>query len=293
MDSYNNMKNIFFFFFFTFYASILITSADIIQPHSLLIKSSCSITLHPHLCHSMFSNIPHQNLKTRHDVIKVALNSTKDTVQRNYFTINKLKERHDLTKREKVAIHDCLELVTSTLEELEKVVGLLEKYPANRGIRRHVNDILTFMSTTITNQETCIDGFSEVNEKKRFHESVIDEQIHGGKMCSNSLAMIKNMTDTDMANNYNQVKMIKMKGVEDEEWPEWLSAGDRRLLQSGSVTPNVVVAADGSGDFTTISAAVAAAPSGSSSRVWKNDNDNHGQPKCFRRGVLNLQFLDC
>ncbi|MCD7454662.1 Pectinesterase/pectinesterase inhibitor U1 [Datura stramonium] len=84
-------------------------------------------------------------------------------------------------------------------------------------------------------------------------------------MCSNALAMICNMTDTDIANEMklsgtaNNRKLIEDNG----EWPEWLSAGDRRLLQSSTVTPNVVVAADGSGNFKTVSEAVANAGEGS------------------------------
>ena len=45
-----------------------------------------------------------------------------------------------------------------------------------------------------------------------------------------------------------------------------MSVADRRLLQSSSVTPDVVVAADGSGNYKTVSAAVAAAPKKSSKR---------------------------
>ncbi|KAJ0488470.1 putative pectinesterase [Helianthus annuus] len=75
------------------------------------------------------------------------------------------------------------------------------------------------------------------------------------------------MTDTDMANEVQtNTNTRKLMNEDDENWPEWLSAGDRRLLQSGNVRPNVVVAADGSGNFRTISQAVAAAPSRSSSR---------------------------
>lgn len=87
-------------------------------------------------------------------------------------------------------------------------------------------------------------------------------------MCSNALAMIKNMTDTDMAIQRMKMQNRKLKEEEDEsvEWPEWLSAGDRRLLQSSTSPPNVVVAADGSGDYKTVSAAVAAAPDNSKTR---------------------------
>lgn len=88
-------------------------------------------------------------------------------------------------------------------------------------------------------------------------------------MCSNALAMIKNMTDTDMAIQRMKMQNRKLKEEEEDEsveWPEWLSAGDRRLLQSSTSPPNVVVAADGSGDYKTVSAAVAAAPDNSKTR---------------------------
>ncbi|KAJ6327859.1 hypothetical protein OIU77_028015 [Salix suchowensis] len=52
----------------------------------------------------------------------------------------------------------------------------------------------------------------------------------------------------------------------DEGWPGWLSVTDRRLFQSSLLTPDVVVAADGSGKYRTVSAAVAAAPKHSSQR---------------------------
>ncbi|MFS7992122.1 putative pectinesterase [Helianthus anomalus] len=84
-------------------------------------------------------------------------------------------------------------------------------------------------------------------------------------MCSNSLALIKNMTNTNIA---SQVKAntLKLMTKDGENWPGWLAAEDRRLLLSETVTPNVVVATDGSGDYKTVSAAVAAAPTKSSTR---------------------------
>ncbi|EPS67019.1 pectinesterase, partial [Genlisea aurea] len=49
-------------------------------------------------------------------------------------------------------------------------------------------------------------------------------------------------------------------------WPEWLSAADRKLLQAPDVAADVTVAADGTGNYRTVSEAVAAAPSGYSGR---------------------------
>lgn len=104
-------------------------------------------------------------------------------------------------------------------------------------------------------------------------------------MCSNALAMIKNMTDTDIANFELKAKFAsnnrKLKEEEEtkvsvdiagageldaEGWPTWLSVGDRRLLQGSTVKADATVAADGSGTFKTVAAAVAAAPENSNKR---------------------------
>lgn len=90
--------------------------------------------------------------------------------------------------------------------------------------------------------------------------------MHVFRLVSNVMAMITNLSDTEMANRRNLGEKSYGTGEMKGEWPEWLSAGDRRLLQTGTVTPDVTVAADGSGDFRTVAAAVAAAPSGSTRR---------------------------
>jgi len=97
-------------------------------------------------------------------------------------------------------------------------------------------------------------------------------------MCSNALAMIKNMTETDIANfelrdksstftNNNNRKLKEVTGdLDSDGWPKWLSVGDRRLLQGSTIKADATVADDGSGDFTTVAAAVAAAPEKSNKR---------------------------
>ncbi|GJZ93517.1 hypothetical protein Tco_0665582 [Tanacetum coccineum] len=71
----------------------------------------------------------------------------------------------------------------------------------------------------------------------------------GGKMCSNTLAMIKNFTDT---------KETKFKLKEDKEeedkanvWANWLTKRDKKW-QSGGTIPDVTGTADGSGKYTTV-----------------------------------------
>ncbi|KAG6668988.1 hypothetical protein I3843_01G203600 [Carya illinoinensis] len=234
-----------------------------------IVKSSCSSTLYPDLCYSALASVPGTSAKlsSQKDVIEASLNITTEAVEHNFFTVKKLiKTRKDLTKREKTALHDCLETIDDTLDELHEAVVDLHLYPNKKSLTLHADDLKTLISSAITNQETCLDGFSHDGADKRVRKVLLAGQVHVEHMCSNALAMIKNMTDTDIANEGKTTNRKLKEEVDGVKWPEWLSVADRRLLQSSSVTPNVVVAADGSGDYKTVSEAVAAAPSNSKTR---------------------------
>ncbi|KAF3659288.1 Pectinesterase 3 [Capsicum annuum] len=236
-----------------------------------IVKSACSNTLHPELCYSTIVNVTDFSKKvtSQKDVIELSLNITIKAVRKNFYAVKKLiQTRKGLTPREKVALHDCLETMDETLDELHTAVEDLELYPKKKSLVAHADDLKTLISSAITNQETCLDGFSHDEADKKVRKVLLKGQKHVEKMCSNALAMICNMTNTDIANemklsaNKNNRKLIE----DNVEWPEWLSAGDRRLLQSSTVTPDVVVAADGSGNYKTVSEAVAKAPEKSSKR---------------------------
>lgn len=206
------------------------------------------------------------------DVIEAVLNFTITTVQHNYFTLQHIiKTRLGLSPREKAALHDCLEMVDDTLDELHKSALDLQDYSLNKSISQQADDLITLLSAAMTNQETCIDGFSHDGADKKIRKGLMDGQMHAFRLCSNVLAMIKNLTDTDMAAAASAAGR-QLREEEEEaaataiEWPEWLSAGDRRLLQASTVTADVTVAADGSGNYKTVGEAVAAAPERSSKR---------------------------
>ncbi|XP_030448705.1 pectinesterase-like [Syzygium oleosum] len=239
-----------------------------------LIKSSCSSTLYPDLCLSQLTSSPSSAasaVKTPKDVITLALNLTIAYVQHNYFAIKKVAAvRRGLTARERTALHDCLEMVDDTLDEVRETLVELLAYPSggNKSVSELAEDMKTLLSAAMTNQETCLDGFSHGSSDKKVREALLGGQTHVFHLCSNALAMVKNMTDADVASERLSSSNRRLKEEEEgpTRWPEWLSAGDRRLLQSTAVTPDATVAADGSGDYRTVSAAVAAAPEGSARR---------------------------
>lgn len=254
-----------------------VSAAHIDGATHAVLKSACSSTRYPALCYSAVaasaSSGSSKKVSNLKDVIELSVNVTITAVQQNYFGIKKLTKRKGLTKREKTALHDCLETIDETLDELHEVQDDLEQYPNTKSLKQHADDLLTLLSAAITNQETCLDGFSHDKADEHVRDALIKGEEHVEKLCSNVLAMIKNMTDTDIAAERKTAgrKLREDHGVagtevDEKGWPVWMSAADRRLLQSSSVTPNVVVAKDGSGAYTTVAAAVAAAPDNSKTR---------------------------
>ncbi|KAK4774597.1 hypothetical protein SAY86_009532 [Trapa natans] len=237
--------------------------------HHALIRSTCSSTLYPDLCFSSVasSTDPSREMKTAKDVIRTGLEHTVLSTQKNYFTFKKkLAARSLLRARQATALYDCLEMVAQTLHELNATLHDLIACPnGSRSIARVIDDMKTYLSAAMTNQDSCLDGFSHSSAEKKLRETLKAGQTYVFQLCSNALAMIRNMANTDsLVEDQNLPAGGEGKGA--MGWPEWLSDGDRRLLQSTTITPDITVAADGSGNYRTVAEAVAAAPSKSSTR---------------------------
>ncbi|CAN1162448.1 Pectinesterase 3 [Linum perenne] len=235
-----------------------------------VLTSSCSNARHPDLCYSSLATAPAAiTLSSQKDVIKASINVTCSSIRRNMVNLRKLlSTRKDLPRRSRVALKDCLETMDESLDELHEALADLDKYPTKKSLTQHADDLNTLLSAAMTNQESCLDGFSYNDADKNVRKSLETGPIRVEKMCGNALGMIVNMTTTDIANAAvnNKNQKVEDDSSSSSSWPKWMKAGDRRLLQASTVTADVVVAADGSGRYRKVSEAVAAAPKKSSKR---------------------------
>lgn len=137
--------------------------------------------------------------------------------------------------RERAAWADCLVLYQQAIVNLNRTLDPSANCTAF--------DKQTWLSTALTNLDTCRLGFEEVgvsNYKLR-------------QMSNNVPQLISNILSINNESALNPQTYYK------KDFPSWLSQEDRSLLQTSSPTPNVVVAKDGSGNFRTIQAGLDAA----------------------------------
>ncbi|KAL4575936.1 hypothetical protein LXL04_012023 [Taraxacum kok-saghyz] len=137
-------------------------------------------------------------------------------------------------KQEKAAWSDCLELYESTISQLNQTI--------DPTIKCTDFDTQTWLSTALTNLETCRAGFMELNASD-YMLPLMNNNVT--KLISNTLAL----------NNGSKKPYESYK----DGFPTWVLPGDRKLLQTAAPRANIVVAQDGSGNYRTIKAAVDAA----------------------------------
>ncbi|XP_065859347.1 pectinesterase 2 [Euphorbia lathyris] len=196
----------------------------------------CNKTPYPKPCTYFLSNNPTNTKITQDsDFLKISTHLALQralTAQSNAYKLG-LKCRNDL---EKSAWSDCLELYEDTIEFLNKTTTTkCTKYDAQ-----------TWLSTALTNLETCKTGFEELGVSD-YVLPLMSNNV--SKLISNTLAVNKVPFSEP---SYNK-----------DGFPTWVKPGDRKLLQAGASpasSANVVVAQDGSGNYKTISEAVLGAP---------------------------------
>ncbi|CAK9186343.1 unnamed protein product [Ilex paraguariensis] len=200
------------------------------------LKSWCSKTPHPQPCEFFLTHNPKYGnpIQQKSDFLKLSMQLALDR------TMHALSHTYTLgpmcrNKQEKAAWADCLELYESTIEKLNKSV--------DPNFKCSQVDVQTWLSTALTNLETCRTGFVEFG--------VTDYVMP--LMSNNVSALVSNTLA--MNNGPNGEPSYK------EGFPSWVSPGDRKLLQSPSPasSANIVVAQDGSGNYKMVSQAVTAA----------------------------------
>ncbi|OMO98136.1 Pectinesterase, catalytic [Corchorus olitorius] len=175
------------------------------------------------------SFVPKQKSEFRKMAVQVALERAQTAQSHNRWLGKKC--RND---KEKAAWADCMKLYEETILQLNQTLDSTKSTDF---------DVQTWLSTALTNLETCRASFMELGVSDFLLPQMMSNNVT--KLISNTLAL---------KNNASFLPQTYKHG-----FPSWLKAGDRKLLQSSSVKPNLVVAQDGSGNYRTIKQALDAA----------------------------------
>jgi len=228
------------------------------------LKSVCSQTRFPERC---VSSLATYETATLDNMMGLVMKESMERAQHAHEFAMSLSN-NIMNEKERAAWQDCVQLFHNTMDRLNVCL-------THDSVKK---DIPTWLSAALTNQDTCLNGFRDFNltTSSNIKSLLSSRVLNVSELLSNSLSMYKlSSRSADSLKNRRLLSLEREEEfhshygrIEKDGFPEWLSAADRRLLQSSSPASqaNVVVAQDGSANYRTITQAVNAAPQKSSKR---------------------------
>ncbi|KAL8527928.1 hypothetical protein ACS0TY_005662 [Phlomoides rotata] len=161
--------------------------------------------------------------------------------------------------RGKAALQSCRELSHRAADDLQRSFAKFKNFDVSE-LDTIISDLKIWLSGAITYQETCLDGFEGVDggAGDKMREFLTTSM----QMTSNGLAMVNGVSqvlESIIGQNFNSRRLLSL---ESDGEPNWIDFNKRKLLKSSKdeIKPDIVVAKDGSGDYTTINDALKHVP---------------------------------
>ncbi|KAI7745472.1 hypothetical protein M8C21_010488 [Ambrosia artemisiifolia] len=170
------------------------TTATDVEPSLSFIKSSCATVTYPALCEESLSpfakTIQNSQAKLAHTALVVSLKRSQST--QDY--LNKLKRVKGLNPREQSAVGDCLEVVSDSLDRVRKSIKEFKTCERLKGQQFlwHMSNVQMWVSSALTNENTCMDGFGGQAMEGRIKTSVRAQIASVAHVTSNALALVNN-----------------------------------------------------------------------------------------------------
>ncbi|MQL73736.1 hypothetical protein Taro_006063 [Colocasia esculenta] len=229
----------------------LATTHDRLHLHQHLIAELCASSPRPDSCRAVISS-GHGKGEALHpvsprDVLHGILRSSVPRLEAAVSAVAGIR-RGVSDPRELAALADCQELMDISVHLLGDSVAAISGGASS--------DAKTWLSASLTNYGTCLDGLSEFARSTM--ETHLNPQV---EMASAALAVFGAASSRSCDDEILQPMVRK--------FPSWLPPRDRRLLEATSadaIEADAVVALDGSGNFTTVQAAVDSAPNKGTAR---------------------------
>ncbi|EPS73427.1 pectinesterase [Genlisea aurea] len=213
----------------------------------------CGMTQYPTLCVNSLLDFPGAIAASDQDLVTISVNMT---LQRVGSALNSVSEMSYLEMDSIVrsAHTDCLELLDDSVDLLYQSLSSTDG--------ASTEDVLTWLSAALTNQDTCGEGIQELKGHVKNRMSKRLENLW--ELISNSLAIYSARTG-GFSTIPIQNRRRRLLG---DRFPAWISRKERMLLQipASQINADVIVSRDGNGTCKTIGEAIKLAPDNSKRR---------------------------
>ncbi|CAD5167599.1 unnamed protein product [Musa acuminata subsp. malaccensis] len=225
---------------------------------SSAVQVICSPTDYRSACESSLTTYANSSSSPK-DLVRAAVSSLVDEVGKAFNRVDSIESDDPEVKS---AVDSCKEMHQYAVDELARTLGTIDAHNLNQ-LPKQVHELKNWLSAVSAYQQTCIDGFPDGEMKSKMQTAMNTAK----QLTSNALAVVGSLHSFLSLHipglNRRLLAAKPEPAFREDGVPSWVSDGDHRILlgrAAKQLTPNVTVAKDGSGDFTTISDALAKIP---------------------------------
>ncbi|KAJ8435188.1 hypothetical protein Cgig2_028374 [Carnegiea gigantea] len=247
-------------------------------------RKACGLTRYPDLCVASLVDFPGATAAgDPRQLAHISMNVTLRHFGRALSASTEI-ENWQMGSMARSAYEDCLELLADSVDLLGRSLvsvspAVEEESVGNGGIQGgSKEDVITWLSGAMTNQDTCIEGLNNVRGAVKYEMGQRLKDL--SELVSNCLAIYAatsghadDFSGTPIQNRRRRLLESEPEPEpepkSDSEFPGWMSRAERQLLgtPTQSIHADIIVAQDGSGTVRTISEAIKKAPELSPRRI--------------------------
>ncbi|XP_028797337.1 21 kDa protein-like [Neltuma alba] len=158
---------------------------------SNFIKSSCSTTTYPSLCFKSLSDYASTIQQDPHQLVQTALSLSFNKTAETRAYVSKLRYISGLKPRELAALQDCIEEMANSVDRLGRSLKELKLCkPKSQDFSWHMSNVETWVSSALTDESTCSDGFAGKALNGRIKASIRSRMVNVAHVTSNALSLI-------------------------------------------------------------------------------------------------------
>ncbi|GMH19700.1 hypothetical protein Nepgr_021541 [Nepenthes gracilis] len=176
----------------TLAAATAAAAAKVTSSSLSFIKDKCNTTQYVNLCVQSLSPYASQIGQSSRELTRVALNVSLVQAESTMAFLRKVRKIKGLRPRELAAVKDCVDEMGDTVDELSESARELKRAGGARPkeFRWRMSNVQTWVSAALTDDSTCLDGFSGRALNGRVKASIRARMISVDHYTSNALALI-------------------------------------------------------------------------------------------------------
>ncbi|GKB79965.1 pectinesterase inhibitor 10-like protein [Tanacetum coccineum] len=152
------------------------------------IRTSCGLTTYPTLCFNSLSSKAGAIQTSPKLLAQTALSVSLDTTITTSSSMVKLSQVHGMAPRQIAAMKDCMELLSDSVYQMKRSLAEMNR-PGSKDFGLVMSDIQTWISSALTDEDTCSEGFANDPKMKNVVRGKIVNVVH---LTSNALGLINN-----------------------------------------------------------------------------------------------------